>query len=69
MAEAQFSSHTVEPVPYVQPKRHGKVPEVVPGTSGGKVIEGDFPLDQIVIDRNVFPCLTHDYSPKKSSNF
>lgn len=29
----------------------GKVPQVVPGKSNNQDIEGDFPLDQIVIDR------------------
>ncbi|KAL8649618.1 MAG: hypothetical protein Q9226_005499 [Calogaya cf. arnoldii] len=29
----------------------GKVPQVVPGRSNNQDIEGDFPLDQIVIDR------------------
>jgi hypothetical protein len=29
----------------------GKIPQVIPGTSGNKKIEGDFPLDQVVIDR------------------
>lgn len=40
----------VVPIDYVQPKRHGKVPAVARGISGGKEIEGDFPLDQVVID-------------------
>lgn len=31
----------------------GNIPQVTPGVSGGKVVEGDFPLDQIVIDRMV----------------
>ncbi|TAQ86947.1 hypothetical protein B7494_g4729 [Chlorociboria aeruginascens] len=31
----------------------GKVPEVVPGKSGDENIEGDFPLDQLVIDRTI----------------
>ncbi|CZT08661.1 uncharacterized protein RAG0_13675 [Rhynchosporium agropyri] len=26
-------------------------PNVIPGVSGGKVVEGDFPLDQVVIDK------------------
>ncbi len=29
----------------------GRVPLVAPGKSGDKIIEGDFPLDQVVIDR------------------
>ena len=29
----------------------GKVPQVVPGKSNEQAIEGEFPLDQIVIDR------------------
>ena len=29
----------------------GKVPQVIPGTSGNQKIDGDFPLDQVVIDR------------------
>lgn len=29
----------------------GKVPQVIPGKSNNREIEGDFPLDQIVIDR------------------
>ena len=29
----------------------GRVPEVTPGRSGDKPIQGDFPLDQVVIDR------------------
>ena len=29
----------------------GKVPQVIPGKSNDLEIEGDFPLDQIVIDR------------------
>ncbi|KAL9577139.1 MAG: hypothetical protein Q9212_006562 [Teloschistes hypoglaucus] len=29
----------------------GKVPQVIPGKSHGQEIEGDFPLDQIVIDQ------------------
>jgi hypothetical protein len=29
----------------------GRVPLVTPGKSGDKHIEGDFPLDQVVIDR------------------
>jgi hypothetical protein len=29
----------------------GRVPQVTPGRSGDKPIEGDFPLDQVVIDR------------------
>lgn len=29
----------------------GKVPQVIPGRSNNQDIEGDFPLDQIVIDR------------------
>ena len=28
-----------------------KVPQVIPGKSNDQEIEGDFPLDQIVIDR------------------
>lgn len=28
----------------------GRVPLVTPGKSGDKLIEGDFPLDQVVID-------------------
>ena len=28
----------------------GKVPQVIPGKSNDLEIEGDFPLDQIVID-------------------
>lgn len=34
----------------VSPKFLGNVPDVTPGSSGGKVVEGDFPLDQVVID-------------------
>ena len=29
----------------------GKVPQVIPGRSNNQDIEGDFPLDQVVIDR------------------
>lgn len=29
----------------------GRVPQVTPGTSGDQKIDGDFPLDQVVIDR------------------
>jgi len=29
----------------------GRIPLVVPGKSGDKPIDGDFPLDQVVIDR------------------
>ena len=29
----------------------GKVPQVTPGTSGDQKVDGDFPLDQVVIDR------------------
>lgn len=29
----------------------GNVPQVIPGKSSGQEIEGDFPLDQLVIDR------------------
>jgi len=29
----------------------GKIPQVTPGTSGDQQIGGDFPLDQVVIDR------------------
>jgi hypothetical protein len=31
----------------------GRVPLVIPGKSGDKAIEGDFPLDQVVIDRRL----------------
>ncbi|KAH6632839.1 Fructosamine kinase-domain-containing protein [Chaetomium tenue] len=34
----------------VPPKFLGGIPEVAPGSSGGKPVEGDFPLDQVVID-------------------
>lgn len=34
----------------VPPKFLGIVPQVTPGSSGGKVVKGDFSLDQIVID-------------------
>ncbi|MCJ1384246.1 hypothetical protein MMC17_007362 [Xylographa soralifera] len=33
------------------PQSLGRIPKVIPGSSGGKVIEGDFPLDQVVIDK------------------
>ena len=37
---------------YVPPTTSlGRVPNLKPVQSGGKAIEGDFPLDQIVIDR------------------
>ena len=29
----------------------GKVPQVIPGKSNDREIKGDFPLDQVVIDR------------------
>ena len=29
----------------------GKVPQVIPGRSGDQKIDGNFPLDQVVIDR------------------
>ena len=29
----------------------GKVPQVIPGKSNDQEIEGDFPLDQVVIER------------------
>ncbi|OIW25255.1 hypothetical protein CONLIGDRAFT_718125 [Coniochaeta ligniaria NRRL 30616] len=32
------------------PTLDGKTPEVPPGLSNGKIVEGDFPLDQVVID-------------------
>lgn len=32
----------------------GKVPKVIPGRSGDQLIEGDFPLDQVVIDSKQF---------------
>ncbi|KAK3985470.1 Fructosamine kinase-domain-containing protein [Cladorrhinum sp. PSN332] len=35
----------------VPPKFLGKIPAVSPGSSGGKVVEGDFPLDQVVIEK------------------
>ncbi|KAK4145228.1 uncharacterized protein C8A04DRAFT_26989 [Dichotomopilus funicola] len=34
----------------IPPKFLGSVPQATPGSSGGKVVEGDFPLDQVVID-------------------
>lgn len=41
------------PVEEWQPptESRGRVPQVKPGKSGDKPIEGNFPLDQIVIDR------------------
>ena len=32
-------------------KAGGRIPQVKSGVSGGKAIDGDFPLDQVVIDR------------------
>jgi hypothetical protein len=34
----------------IPPKSLGTIPDVTPGSSGGKVVEGDFPLDQVVTD-------------------
>jgi hypothetical protein len=50
------SSIALEPEEYVQQyepptEALGRIPQVTPATSGGKQIEGDFPLDQVVIDR------------------
>ncbi|KAK4220393.1 hypothetical protein QBC38DRAFT_345159, partial [Podospora fimiseda] len=39
----------------VPPKFDGKGPVVSPGVSGGKVVEGDFPLDQVVTCIDKFP--------------
>lgn len=51
-----LATETLQPVPdYTPPTNPGlKVPHVVPGKSDGRDIEGDFPLDQIVIDRKHF---------------
>ncbi|KAH4029372.1 protein-ribulosamine 3-kinase [Parastagonospora nodorum] len=35
----------------IPPKFLGKLPKVQRGCSGGKIVQGDFPLDQIVIDK------------------
>lgn len=32
------------------PRCDGRIPDVSPGFSGGRVVDGDFPLDQVVID-------------------
>lgn len=38
--------------PWTPPKVSAvNIPGVIPGRSNGQEIEGDFPLDQIVIDR------------------
>jgi hypothetical protein len=37
----------------------GRVPQVIPGRSGGREILGDFPLDQVVIDRLPSGSLVH----------
>ena len=34
----------------IAPKFLGGVPDVAPGPSAGKIVAGDFPLDQVVID-------------------
>ena len=44
----------------------GKVPRVIPGTSGDRKIEGDFPLDQIVINRK---CSSDYYKDLFSTGF
>lgn len=48
--------HTVVPLWTPPTFSAGKVPLVTPAQSGGQDIEGDFPLDQIVVDRQAdFP--------------
>lgn len=71
-----LATETKQQVPdYTPPTNPGlKIPLVVPGKSDGRVIEGDFPLDQIVIDRKHFDVrfaswLTIESLTKTSQNF
>ncbi|KAJ8123095.1 hypothetical protein ONZ43_g873 [Nemania bipapillata] len=33
------------------PMSHGRIPDITRGSSDGKIVKGDFPLDQVVIER------------------